>query len=85
MGTKKSTAKVPYPGWAQFIIFVFITITMVPIIVYFVKDFIKNPQQWKNGLKKKLTSLVDYHPDPYRIDPSRRKSPEEVEIDILKG
>ena len=83
-GNNEQVAKVDYPGWAQFIIVVFITITMVPIIVYMLLDFVRNPGKWASGFKNKLTNVVDLHPDPVRMDPSRRKTPEETEMTILK-
>lgn len=83
-GIKGSLAAVPYPGWAQFIIFVFITASMFPIIVWLVKDFVYNYPAWIEGFKRKFGSLNELHPDPSMNDPSRRKSPEEIELEILK-
>jgi len=83
-GVTGSIVDSTYPGWAQFIIFCFIALPMVPIIVYLVMNLVKNPQKWINGFKTKFTTLANYHPDPSRVDPSRRKSPEETEIAILK-
>lgn len=57
---------------------------MLPIIIFMVKDLIQNPSAWKEGFKNRLTNLHDYHPDPSRVDPSRRKSPEEMEMVIMK-
>jgi len=78
------TEQVEYPGWAQFIIFIFITATMVPIIVTLLLDLIRNPRGWLNGIKHKFNNIIELHPDPIRMDPSRRKTPEETEMNILK-
>jgi len=83
-GNNEQIAEVAYPGWAQFIIVIFITITMVPIIIYMVIDLVRNPSKWKEGFKNKLTNVVDLHPDPVRMDPSRRRTPEEMEMVIMK-
>jgi len=83
-GVDGSITKVPYPAWAQFIIVVFITCTMLPIVVFLVWDLVKNPTAWLEGFKNKFGNVIEYHPDPIMMDPSRRKSPEEMEIDIMK-
>ena len=57
---------------------------MVPIIITLVMDAVRNPKTWLNGFKRKFTTLADLHPDPYRMDPSRRKTPEETEMVIVK-
>ena len=63
---------------------VFTVASMIPIIVWLMRDLIKNPGQWKEGFRNKLTRLVEYHPDPVRIDPSRRKNAQEIEGEIWK-
>ena len=83
-GLKGSIASVTYPGWAQFVIFVFITIAMIPTIIWLVIDFAKSPSKWIQGFRSTFSNPHEYHPDPSYLDPSRRKSPEEVEIAILK-
>ena len=57
---------------------------MVPIIVYLVISLVKNPRIWLRGFEKKFSSLIELHPDPYRMDSSRRKTPEETEEIIMK-
>lgn len=83
-GTKENLFAAGYPAWGQFIIFVFVTISMVPIIVLLLKHLIQNPQKWVKGFKKTFGNKVEYYPDPSSVDPSRRKNMEEMEAAILK-
>jgi len=83
-GNDNQTAKVNYPPWAQFIIVVFITISMIPILIFLIRDLIRNPSRWVKGFRSKFGTLADLHPDPVRMDPSRRKTPEETEMTIMK-
>jgi len=83
-GTEESTAKVEYPGWGVFIAVFFTIVSMVPIIIWLVKDLVKNPSKWGAAFRKKFTDPIEYHPDPARADPSRRKTINEVQMDILK-
>jgi len=83
-GTATSTVDAVYPGWGQFLVFIFITISMVPIIGFLVAHLIKNPSMWTAGFKKRFTNLIEYYPDPSSKDPSRRKNDREMEVDILK-
>jgi len=57
---------------------------MIPIIVWLVRDLIKNPGQWKEGFRKKFTNMIEYHPDPSMMDPSRRKATQVLESEIVK-
>ena len=57
---------------------------MVPIIVFLVKDFVLNRDKWIDGFKRKLLNPHEYLPDPSLKDPSRRKTPEEMEQDVQK-
>lgn len=76
--------KVPYSTWAQIFITVIILSAVSPTFIYLLKDLVQNPTKWKEGFRKKFCTLAEYHPDPSIVDPSRRKSPEEIEIDIRK-
>ena len=57
---------------------------MIPIIITMVIDAVRNPRAWLDGFKRKFSSLAELHPDPYRMDSSRRKTPEETEMVIMK-
>ena len=83
-GTKDSTASIEYPGWGIFIAVFFTIVSMVPIILWLGYDLYKNPGAWKAGFIKKFTNSVELHPDPVRMDPSRRKTTHEIESEILK-
>ena len=44
---------------------------------------IKWPKDWLQGFKRTFASgIADYLPDPTWVDPSRRKSPHEMEQEI---
>ena len=73
-----------YPGWAQFILVIFVLISMVPIFVFLIKHFVKNPGKWVQGFKKKFANVIEYYPDPSYVDPSRRKTDMEMEAAIVK-
>ena len=57
---------------------------MVPIVVFLVKDFVLNRDKWIDGFKRKLLNPHEYLPDPSLKDPSRRKTPEEIEQYVQK-
>ena len=57
---------------------------MAPIVIWLVRDLIRNPSKWLQGFKKKLGNIHEYYPDPSYADPSRRKSGREIETEILK-
>ncbi|XP_012561513.2 sodium-dependent neutral amino acid transporter B(0)AT3 isoform X1 [Hydra vulgaris] len=82
-GVNGSIAQFEYPPWALFIIFIFILSSLVPIFFFIIKDIIEHPSLWLKNIRKKLTNIKEYHPDPYRVDPSRRRTNEEVEATII--
>ncbi|XP_057312822.1 sodium-dependent neutral amino acid transporter B(0)AT1-like [Hydractinia symbiolongicarpus] len=83
-GVEGSIKKVSHSTWAQIFITVIILSAVSPIFIYLIKDLVQNPTKWREGFRKKFCTLAEYHPDPSIVDRSRRKSPEEIEIDIRK-
>ena len=57
---------------------------MIPIAVWLIKDFLRNPRKWLTRVSNKLCNKYEYHPDPSRVDPSRRRSPKDIETEILQ-
>eukprot|EP00794_Sanderia_malayensis_P007057 gene7057-7849_t len=80
-GTAEWTAQVAYPGWAQFIIAIVVLSCILPIFLWmFAWMFRHRNGTWRTRIYDKLTGgLVEYHPDPARVDPSRRKSMVQME------
>lgn len=57
---------------------------MVPIILFLVRDVLKNHKIWARGFRQRFGDLKNYHPDPSVVDPSRRKNDREIEQEIIK-
>ena len=83
-GTKESIQSVPYPGWGQFLVTIFILISMVPIIVVLVLHAVRNPDKWIRGFKKTFSNPHNFLPDPCMLDPSRKRTSQEVEAAIME-
>ena len=43
------------------------------ILGWLMKDFFLNTNKWISNIKNKLGKLAEWHPDPSRIDSSKRK------------
>ena len=55
----------------------------LPLVIWLFLDLYRRPDAWKAGFKNRfLGGFVEYVPDPAWLDPSRRKSPEEMEAEI---
>ena len=58
-----------------------ILVSILPTLLFLV---IKWPKNWLQGFKRTFASgIANYLPDPTWVDPSRRKSPEQMEQEIL--
>ena len=65
-----------YPGWAQFIIAVIVLACILPCVLWAIVWLIMHWNgTWRSNVWDKLSGgLVEYHPDPTWLDPSRRVS-----------
>lgn len=79
-GSETWTASFEYPGWGKFLIVLVILVSTVPTVFFIVYNW---PKNWVQGFRKTFASgIANYHPDPSWIDPSRRKTPSEMEEEI---
>ena len=76
--------KIDYPGWGKFCIVILTSLAMVPIVVWLVMDLARNPRAWLKKVSIKLSNKYEYHPDPVRVDPTRKKDKKDIETVILK-
>ena len=82
-GSKTWTASLFYPAWGQFFVAVVILLSTSPLVLWLLLDLYRRPKAWKEGFRKRLFSgYIEYLPDPSWLDPSRRKSPDELEAEI---
>jgi len=75
-GTKTWTKRVDYPGWAQFVIALIVLLCISPCVIWSLVWLIKHWNgTWRSAAWDKISGgLVEYHPDPSWMDPSRRVS-----------
>ena len=57
---------------------------MLIIIGWLIRDFVGNSNKWISSFKNKLGTLAEWHPDPSRIDSTKRKVYEDLEIENRK-
>ena len=61
-GSDKWTEKIPYPGWAIFVVVTIVLASTLPILIWLIKDW---PKNWRASFHKTFfTGLNNYLPDP---------------------
>jgi len=79
-GSKTWSAGFEYPSWGKFVIVLIILISVLPSVLSVIFRW---PKDWLQGFKRTFASgIADYLPDPTWVDPSRRKSPGQMEEEI---
>nr|QBP15011.1 solute carrier family 6 [Cyanea capillata] len=79
-GSTTWNAAFEYPGWGKFLIVLVILVSTLPLLIWLVINW---PKNWMEGFRKTFASgWANYHPDPSWVDPSRRKSPMQMEEEI---
>eukprot|EP00795_Rhopilema_esculentum_P000985 gene985-10758_t len=80
-GSETWLASFEYPSWGKLLIVVVILASILPTLIFIVIKWPKNSLQ---AFKRTFASgIANYLPDPSWKDPSRRKSPAQMELEIL--
>lgn len=75
-GTKSWYMKFKYPWWGQVMAAVLVLVSVIPIPLYFFKNWPKNGFQ---KIKENLSNVANFYPDPSWREPERRIPPKEME------